>query len=56
MNNIIMSLTGKNLSESRQLKVLPSQLLVAEVSEAGKCPMCSRKLTFTPDLETPLSF
>lgn len=33
-----MSLTGKNLSESSQPKVWPSQLLVAEVLEAGLMP------------------
>ena len=33
-----MSLTGKNLSESSQPKVLPSQLLVAEVYGLGEKP------------------
>ncbi|MEG4888171.1 hypothetical protein QUA82_15810 [Microcoleus sp. F8-D3] len=38
MNHIIMSLTGKNLSESSQPKVLPSQLLAAEVYGIGEMP------------------
>lgn len=33
-----MSLTGKNLSESSQRKVLPSQLLAAEVYGIGEMP------------------
>ncbi|MEG4347788.1 hypothetical protein QUB70_31600 [Microcoleus sp. A003_D6] len=41
-----MSLTGKNLSESSQLKVLPSQLLVAEVSRIGERPDVQAKIDF----------
>ncbi|MEG3881877.1 hypothetical protein QT971_25705 [Microcoleus sp. herbarium19] len=41
-----MSLTGKNLSESSQPKVLPSQLLVAEVSLIGEMPDVSPKIEF----------
>ena len=35
---LIMSLTGKNLSESSQPKVLPSELLWSEVSGIEEMP------------------
>ena len=47
-----MSLTGKNLSESSQPKVLPWQLLVAEVSHGGNARRLAENWLARRTLET----